>query len=131
MCLPQVKHFTFPVKNFASETYVSQLSRLFQAFKRNTGEKRSAFSRRVSPLFFRSARLEQTSHHENTMKTMLTSFQCRSLKIFPSNGERTMVAIADGQVEVEELQAGHRTGKRGKEGKELEGRGDRVNRYLV
>jgi len=30
---------------------------------------------------------------------MLTSFQCCSLKMFPSNGERT--TMADGEVEVE------------------------------
>ena len=45
------------------------------------------------------------------MKAMLT--------MIPNNGERT--TMADGKVEVEEPQAGHR---KGKEGKELKGRGD-------
>ena len=45
-----------------------------------------------------------------TMKTMLTRFQCCSLKMFPSNGKQT--TMADG--EVEELE--------GKEGKELDRR---------
>ena len=35
-----------------------------------------------------------------TMKTMLTRFQCCSLKMFPSNGKQT--TMADGEVEVEE-----------------------------
>ena len=39
--------------------------------------------------------------------------------MIPNNVERT--TMADGKVEVEEPQAGHR---KGKEGKELEGRGD-------
>ena len=61
------------------------------------------------------------------MKAMLTSFQCCLLKMFPSNGERT--TMADGEVEVEEPQAGQK--REGTEGKELEGRGDRVTHYLV
>ena len=35
-----------------------------------------------------------------TMETMLTRFQCCSLKIFPSNGKQT--TMADGEVEVGE-----------------------------
>ena len=48
-----------------------------------------------------------------TMKAVLTSFQCCSLKMFPSNGERT--TMADGEVEIEKPQTGHRKGKRKKE----------------
>jgi hypothetical protein len=48
-----------------------------------------------------------------TMKAMLTSFQCCSLKMFPSNGERT--TMADCEVKVEDPQAGHRKGKGKKE----------------
>ena len=44
-----------------------------------------------------------------TMKPMLTSFQCCSLKVFLSSGERTIKA--DGDVEVEEPQASQRKGK--------------------
>ena len=44
-----------------------------------------------------------------TMKTMLTGFQCCSLKMFVSNSEST--TMADHEVEEEELQAGHRKGK--------------------
>jgi len=47
------------------------------------------------------------------MKTILTSFQCCSLKMFPSNGERT--TMADGKVEVEKPQAGDGKGKKKKE----------------
>ena len=46
-------------------------------------------------------------------ETMLTSFQCCSLKMFPSNGEHRK--MADGEVEVEEAQAGNRKGKGKKE----------------
>ena len=35
-----------------------------------------------------------------TMKPMLISFQCCSLKMFPSNGKKT--TMADGEVEIEE-----------------------------
>ena len=51
--------------------------------------------------------VSQFSHHE------------KMLTMIPNNVERT--TMADGKVEVEEPQAGHR---KGKEGKELEGRGD-------
>ena len=47
-----------------------------------------------------------------TMKAMLNSFQCCSLTMFPSNERATM---ANGEVEVEESQAGHRKGKGQKE----------------
>ena len=50
----------------------------------------------------------QFSHHE----TMLTRFQCCSLKIFPSNGKQT--TIPDDEVEVEE---------KGRNERNLEGRG--------
>ena len=42
------------------------------------------------------------------LKTMLTRFQCYSLKMFPSNEEST--TMADQEVEEEESQAGHRKG---------------------
>jgi len=47
------------------------------------------------------------------MKAMLTSFQSCSLKMFPSNDERT--TMADGEVKVKEPQTGHRKGKGEKE----------------
>ena len=49
----------------------------------------------------------------DTMKAMLTSFQCCSLKMFLSKGERT--TMADREVEADEPQAGHRKGEGRKE----------------
>ena len=60
-----------------------------------------------------------------TMKTMLTSFQCFSLKIFLSSGEGTTMAHSD--VEVEEPQANLEKGyKRNGIGR----KGDRVTHCL-
>jgi len=48
-----------------------------------------------------------------TIKTILTRFQCYSLKMFPSNGEH--MSMTHCEVKVEEPQACHRKGKGKKE----------------
>ena len=58
-------------------------------------------------------------------KTMLTRFQCCSIKMFPSNGKH--MSMTHRKVDVEEPKACYRKGK----GKELEEQEERVTRCLV